>query len=61
MATYSVSGEYAMIKAAGMASYVDEAALVCESAVCMYRAGADLLITYFAKELAQYIKEGRIG
>ena len=50
-----------MIKAAGMASYVDEAALVCESAVCMYRAGADLLITYFAKELAQYIKEGRIG
>ena len=61
IATYSVSGEYAMIKAAGMASYVDEAALVCESAVCMYRAGADLLITYFAKELAQYIKEGRIG
>lgn len=61
IATYSVSGEYAMIKAAGMAGYVDEAALVCESAVCMYRAGADLLITYFAKELAQYIKEGRIG
>ena len=61
IATYSVSGEYAMIKAAGMACYVDEAALVCESAVCMYRAGADLLITYFAKELAQYIKEGRIG
>ena len=41
IATYSVSGEYAMIKAAGMAGYVDEAALVCESAVCMYRAGAD--------------------
>lgn len=61
IATYSVSGEYAMIKAAGMAGYVDEAALMCESAVCMYRAGADLLITYFAKELAQYIKEGRIG
>lgn len=61
IATYSVSGEYEMIKAAGMAGYVDEAALVCESAVCMYRAGADLLITYFAKELAQYIKEGRIG
>ena len=61
IATYSVSGEYAMIKAAGMAGYVDEAALMCESAVCMYRAGADLLITYFAKELAQSIKEGRIG
>lgn len=61
IATYSVSGEYAMIKAAAMAGYVDEAALMCESAVCMYRAGADLLITYFAKELAQSIKEGRIG
>lgn len=61
IATYSVSGEYAMIKAAAMAGYVEEAALVCESAVCMYRAGADLLITYFAKELAQWIKEGRIG
>lgn len=61
IATYSVSGEYAMIKAAAMAGYVDEAALVCESAVCMYRAGADLLITYFAKELAQSIKKGRIG
>lgn len=61
IATYSVSGEYAMIKAVAMAGYVDEAALVCESAVCMYRAGADLLITYFAKELAQSIKEGRIG
>lgn len=61
VALYSVSGEYAMIKAAGMAGYVDEAALICESAVCMYRAGADLLITYFARELAQFIREGRIG
>lgn len=61
VALYSVSGEYAMIKAAAMAGYVDEAALICESAVCMYRAGADMLITYFAMELAQYIQEGRIG
>ena len=61
VALYSVSGEYAMIKAAAMAGYVDETALICESAVCMYRAGADLLITYFAMELAQYIQEGRIG
>lgn len=61
VAAYSVSGEYAMIKAAGMAGYVDESALICESAICMYRAGADLLITYFAKELAQWIREGRIG
>jgi porphobilinogen synthase len=61
VALYSVSGEYAMIKAAGAAGYIDEAAVICESAVCMYRAGADLLITYFAMELAKWIKEGRIG
>jgi porphobilinogen synthase len=61
VALYSVSGEYAMIQAAAMAGYVDRTALICESAVCMYRAGADILITYFARELAQFIKEGRIG
>ena len=61
VALYSVSGEYAMIQAAGDAGYIDKAAVICESAVCMYRAGADLLITYFARELAQYIREGRIG
>ncbi len=61
VALYSVSGEYAMIKAAARSGYVDEAAIICESAVCMYRAGADMLITYFAMEIAKYIKEGRIG
>ena len=61
VALYSVSGEYAMIQAAAAAGYIDRTAVICESAVCMYRAGADMLITYFAMELAQYIKEGRIG
>lgn len=61
IALYSVSGEYSMIKAAAAAGYMDEASIICESAVCMYRAGADMLITYFAKELAEYIKKGRIG
>ena len=61
VALYSVSGEYAMIQAAAAAGYIDREAVICESAVCMYRAGADLLITYFAMELAQYIREGRIG
>ena len=61
VALYSVSGEYAMIQAAAAAGYVDREAVICESAVCMYRAGADLLITYCAMELAQYIREGRIG
>lgn len=61
LAVYSVSGEYSMIKAAAAAHYIDEASIVCESAVAMYRAGADMLITYYAKELAGYMKEGRIG
>ena len=61
LAIYSVSGEYAMIKAAAMAGYIDEAAMICESTVGMFRAGANIVITYFAKEIAKYIKEGRIG
>ena len=61
LATYSVSGEYAMMKAAVKAGLLDEASLVCESALAMYRAGADILITYYAKELAQWMDEGRIG
>ena len=61
LAAYSVSGEYAMIKAAAAAGYMDEASIVCETTVSMYRAGADMLISYYAKEIAQYIKEGRVG
>ncbi len=61
MAAYSVSGEYAMIKSAAAAGLIDEAAVACESAVSIFRAGADLLITYYAKELAGWIDEGRIG
>ncbi len=60
-ALYSVSGEYAMIKAAAKLGYIDEEKMICETAVCMYRAGADILITYFAKEIAQYIQKGLIG
>ncbi|MEM1483777.1 porphobilinogen synthase [Oscillospiraceae bacterium PP1C4] len=61
MAAYSVSGEYAMIKAAAKAGLIDEAAAACEAAVSIFRAGADILITYYAKELAGWIDEGRIG
>ena len=53
LAAYSVSGEYAMIKAAGKAGLIDEAAVACEAAVSVFRAGADILITYYAKELAR--------
>ena len=61
VAAYSVSGEYAMIKAAAQAGWVDEEKIVCETAVSVYRAGAGILLTYYAKELAGWIKEGRIG
>lgn len=61
LAAYSVSGEYAMIKHAGAAGLIDEYKVMCESAVSIYRAGADILITYFAKELARAIERGDIG
>lgn len=61
IASYSVSGEYAMVKAAAKAGFIDEASILCEMAVSAYRAGTDIYITYFAEELAGYMKEGRIG
>ena len=61
MAAYSVSGEYAMIKAAAQAGLVDEYRIMCESALSVFRAGANMLITYYAKELAQAIEKGDIG
>lgn len=61
MAAYSVSGEYAMIKAAGRAGLIDEHRVMCESALSIFRAGADILITYYAKELAQAMKRGELG
>ncbi|WP_394526706.1 porphobilinogen synthase [Lacrimispora sp. JR3] len=61
VAAYSVSGEYAMIKAASKAGFIDEEKIICESAISIYRAGANILITYFAIELAGFIDEGKIG
>jgi len=61
VAAYSVSGEYAMIKAASKAGFIEEEKIVCESAVSIYRAGADILITYYAMELARFMDEGKIG
>ena len=61
LAAYSVSGEYAMIKAAGQAGLIDEHRVMCESALSVYRAGADILITYYAKELAQAMQRGELG
>ena len=61
MAAYSVSGEYAMIKAAGKAGLIDEHRVMCEIALSIFRAGANILITYYAKELAQAMRDGEIG
>lgn len=61
VAAYSVSGEYAMIKAAASLGYIDEAAIICETAASAYRAGVDLYLTYFAPEIAEFMDEGRIG
>jgi porphobilinogen synthase len=58
---YAVSGEYAMVKAAAAAGLVDEHRIMCESAVAVYRAGADLLITYYALELADAMRRGELG
>ena len=49
---YNVSGEYAMIKAAAKQGWIDESAVVLETLTSMKRAGADLILTYFAKQLA---------
>lgn len=61
VAAYSVSGEYAMIKAAANKGWVDEKSIVCEIAVATFRAGAQSYLTYYAKELAGYMNEGLIG
>lgn len=61
VAAYSVSGEYAMIKAAAEKGWINEEKIVCETAVAAYRAGAQCYLTYYAKELARYMDEGKIG
>ena len=61
VAAYSVSGEYAMVKAAAKMGWIDEERIMCEMAVSAYRAGAQIYLTYYAKELAKCMDEGRIG
>ena len=61
VAAYSVSGEYAMVKATAKMGWIDEERIMCEMAVSAYRAGAQIYLTYYAKELAKCMDEGRIG
>jgi len=55
IACYNVSGEYAMIKAAGEKGWIDEERVMMESLLSMKRAGADIIITYFAKDVAKVL------
>ena len=61
VAAYSVSGEYAMIKAGAKLGYIDEERLICETAASIYRAGSGILLSYYAKEIAALMRRGLIG
>jgi porphobilinogen synthase len=56
LAAYNVSGEYAMVKAAAAAGYLDEQATILETLTSIRRAGADIVITYHAKEAARWLQ-----
>jgi len=55
VAAYNVSGEYAMVKAAAAAGYLDEETTVIEALTAIRRAGADVVITYHAKDVARWL------
>ena len=59
IAAYNVSGEYAMVKAAGAAGWVDEQRVTIEILTSIKRAGADIIITYHAKEAARWLRDSR--
>jgi porphobilinogen synthase len=57
IAAYNVSGEYAMVKAAAQLGWIDEKAAIFEILTGIKRAGADIIITYFAKEVARWLNQ----
>lgn len=59
IAAYQVSGEYSMIKAAGQQGWIDESKVMMETLLSIKRAGADLILTYFAKDAAQLLSSSR--
>jgi porphobilinogen synthase len=58
-AAYQVSGEFSMIKAAARLGWLDEEKIMVESLTAIKRAGADLILTYFAKDMAKLINSRR--
>jgi porphobilinogen synthase len=59
VAAYNVSGEYAMVKAAAERGWIDHDRVMMESLTCIKRAGADIILTYFAKEAAKLLSSAR--
>ncbi len=59
LVAYNVSGEYAMVKAAAAAGHIDERGVVLETLTAIRRAGADVIITYHAKDAARWLQEAR--
>ncbi len=60
LVSYQVSGEYSMMKAAALQGWIDEKKVVLESMIAFKRAGADFIISYYAPEIAQWLKEKSI-
>jgi porphobilinogen synthase len=62
VAAYNVSGEYSMIKAAGQNGWIDEERIMMEVLFAIRRAGADMILSYFAKDVARLFagKQGRV-
>jgi porphobilinogen synthase len=59
LCAYQVSGEYAMLKIAAITGMLDETHAMIESLTAIKRAGADLIITYFAKDMASYLRNNK--
>jgi porphobilinogen synthase len=57
LAAYSVSGEYSMIKAAAARGWIDERSVALEVLTGIKRAGADMILTYWAKDVARWLSE----
>ena len=58
VAVYNVSGEYSMIKAAAKMGWIDEDRVIMETMMCFKRAGADIILTYHAMEVARLLHKG---
>ena len=56
LAAYNVSGEFSMVKAAAARGWIDEKAVVMETLTAIRRAGADIILTYWAKDVARWLK-----